>query len=55
MQPVSRRRASYMLDFFLLENIFDELESDLAQRPERVRFPLRGALRILSPRSDEAA
>jgi hypothetical protein len=44
-----------MLDFFLLENIFDELESDLAQRPERVRFPLRGALRILSPRSDEAA
>jgi maltose alpha-D-glucosyltransferase / alpha-amylase len=53
--PVSRRRGSYMLDFFLLENIFDELESDLAQRPERVRFPLRGALRILSPRSDEAA
>ena len=46
--------AARMLDFFLLEKIFDELEHDLTQRPERVRPSLTGALRILSSRTDEA-
>jgi maltose alpha-D-glucosyltransferase/alpha-amylase len=46
--------AAGMLDFFLLEKIFDELEHDLAQRSERVRFSLTGALRILSSRAGEA-
>jgi maltose alpha-D-glucosyltransferase/alpha-amylase len=53
--PADRQAATRMLDFFLLERIFDELESDLAQRPEWVRLTLRGALRILSPRTDEVA
>jgi maltose alpha-D-glucosyltransferase/alpha-amylase len=52
--PEDHAAAARMLDFFLLEKIFDELESDLAQRPERVRTSLAGALRILSSRIYEA-
>jgi maltose alpha-D-glucosyltransferase / alpha-amylase len=52
--PEDHAAAARMLDFFLLEKIFDELESDLAQRPERVRLSLAGALRILSSRIYEA-
>jgi maltose alpha-D-glucosyltransferase/alpha-amylase len=52
--PEDHAAAARMLDFFLLEKIFDELESDLAQRPERVRPSLAGALRILSSRIYEA-
>jgi maltose alpha-D-glucosyltransferase / alpha-amylase len=53
--PADRRAAERMLDFFLLEKIFNELEYELAQRPEWVRVPLTGALRLLSPRTDEAS
>jgi maltose alpha-D-glucosyltransferase / alpha-amylase len=53
--PADYRAAERMLDYFLLEKIFDELENDLAQRPERVRVSLTGALRILYPRTDEAS
>jgi maltose alpha-D-glucosyltransferase / alpha-amylase len=53
--PADRRTADRMLDYFLLEKIFDELESDLAYRPEWVRVSLTGALRILSQRNNEAS
>jgi maltose alpha-D-glucosyltransferase/alpha-amylase len=53
--PADRRAADGMLDFFLLEEIFNELEYELAQRPEWLRVPLTGALRLLSPRTDEAS
>jgi maltose alpha-D-glucosyltransferase / alpha-amylase len=46
--PADRQATGRMLEFFLLERIFDELEYNLAQRPEWVRVPLTGALRILS-------
>jgi maltose alpha-D-glucosyltransferase/alpha-amylase len=51
--PADRQAAGRMLDFFLLERIFDELEYELSQRPEWVRVPLTGALRILSQRNNE--
>ena len=53
--PADHAAAARMVDFFLLERIFDELEHDLAHRSEWVRASLTGALRILSPRGDEAA
>jgi maltose alpha-D-glucosyltransferase/alpha-amylase len=53
--PADRRTADRILDYFLLEKIFDELESDLAHRPEWVRVSLTGALRILSQRNNEAS
>ena len=53
--PADRRAANHMLDFFLLEKMFDELEYELAQGPEWVRLPLTGVLRILSQRTNEAA
>jgi maltose alpha-D-glucosyltransferase/alpha-amylase len=46
--PADRQAADRTLDYFLLEKIFDELESDMAQRPERARQTLTAALRILS-------
>jgi maltose alpha-D-glucosyltransferase/alpha-amylase len=51
--PADRQAAERMLDYFLLEKIFDELESDLAQRPEWAHLPLTGALRILSRSNNE--
>jgi len=53
--PAGRRAANHMLDYFLLEKMFDELEYELAQGPEWIRVPLTGALRILSQRTNEAA
>ncbi|HWZ07552.1 MAG TPA: maltose alpha-D-glucosyltransferase [Bradyrhizobium sp.] len=53
--PADRQAADRMLDYFLLEKIFDELESDLRYRPEWVRVPLTGALRILSQRNNETS
>jgi maltose alpha-D-glucosyltransferase / alpha-amylase len=47
--PADWQAADRMLDYFLLEKIFDELEYDLAHRPEWVRVPLAGALRIFTP------
>ena len=37
-----------MLDFFLLEKTFEETEYELLYRPEWLRVPLTGMLRILS-------
>ena len=53
--PTNTQAAGQMLNFFLLEKIFDELEYELVQRPEWVRATLTGALRILSRRANEAS
>jgi maltose alpha-D-glucosyltransferase / alpha-amylase len=53
--PADRQAANHMLDFFLLERMFDELECELEQGHEWVRLPLTGVLRILSQRTNEAA
>jgi maltose alpha-D-glucosyltransferase/alpha-amylase len=39
----------------LLEKAFYEIEYELAHRPEWLRVPLTGAIRILSESTDEAA
>jgi maltose alpha-D-glucosyltransferase/alpha-amylase len=52
--PADRQAAERMLDFFLLEATFEELEYCLAQRVEWIRVPLTGALRTLSQRYNEA-
>jgi maltose alpha-D-glucosyltransferase/alpha-amylase len=44
-----------MLNFFLLEKAFYEIEYELAHRPEWLRVPLMGVLRILSRQPNEAA
>ena len=50
-----RDAAGQMLDFFLLEKAFYEVEYELAHRPEWLRVPLTGVLRILSQRTNEAS
>ena len=40
--------ADRLLDFFLLEKAFYEIEYELAHRPDWLRVPLAGTLRILS-------
>jgi maltose alpha-D-glucosyltransferase/alpha-amylase len=49
--PLAARR---MLDFFVLEKAFYEIEYELAYRPDWLRVPLTGALRILSEHRSEA-
>jgi maltose alpha-D-glucosyltransferase/alpha-amylase len=46
--PKDRDAADRLLDFFLLEKAFYEIEYELSHRPDRLRVPLAGALRILS-------
>jgi maltose alpha-D-glucosyltransferase / alpha-amylase len=53
--PASRGDADHLLDFFLLEKAFYEIDYELAHRPAWLRVPLAGTLRILSrsrPESD---
>src|SRR5262245_52001538 len=45
--PRDRGAADRLLDFFLLEKAFYEIEYELAHRPDWVRVPLKGALRTL--------
>ena len=52
--PQSPRAADRLLDFFLLEKAFYEIEYELAHRPDWLRVPLAGTWRILS-RSEVAA
>jgi maltose alpha-D-glucosyltransferase/alpha-amylase len=40
--------ADRLLDFFLLEKAFYEIEYELAHRPSWLRVPLAGTWRILS-------
>jgi maltose alpha-D-glucosyltransferase / alpha-amylase len=53
--PANPRAAAQMLNFFLLEKVLYEIEYELAHRPEWLRVPLRGAIRILSQYTDEAS
>jgi maltose alpha-D-glucosyltransferase / alpha-amylase len=47
--PQSLEAADRLLDFFLLEKAFYEIEYELAHRPDWLRVPLAGTWRILSP------
>ncbi|HEY2185074.1 MAG TPA: alpha-amylase, partial [Xanthobacteraceae bacterium] len=51
--PSSTQDADRLLDFFLLEKAFYEIEYELAHRPDWLRVPLAGTWRILS-RSERA-
>ena len=44
-----------MLNFFLLEKAFYEIEYELAHRPDWLSVPLTGILRILGQQPHEAA
>src|SRR5690606_10873063 len=46
--PTDPARAVDLLDFFLLEKAFYEIRYELAYRPNWLRVPLAGTLRILS-------
>jgi maltose alpha-D-glucosyltransferase/alpha-amylase len=46
--PPDREKAGRMLDFFLLEKVFYEIDYEMAHRPGWLRVPLAGALRILA-------
>jgi maltose alpha-D-glucosyltransferase / alpha-amylase len=48
--PTSRR----LLDFFLVEKVFYEIEYELAHRPAWLHVPLEGALRMLSESGSES-
>ncbi|MGE5159494.1 MAG: maltose alpha-D-glucosyltransferase [Gemmatimonas sp.] len=47
--PADPRAAHDLLNFFLLEKAFYEIEYELSHRPEWLRVPLTGVIRILSP------
>ena len=51
--PQSLQDADLLLDFFLLEKAFYEIEYELAHRPDWLRVPLASTWRILS-RSEDA-
>jgi maltose alpha-D-glucosyltransferase/alpha-amylase len=46
--PAETFTAARLLDFFLLEKAFYEIEYELAHRPDWLRVPLAGMLRILA-------
>jgi maltose alpha-D-glucosyltransferase/alpha-amylase len=46
--PSDPQQADRLLDFFLLEKAFYEIEYELAHRPDWLRVPLAGTWRILS-------
>jgi maltose alpha-D-glucosyltransferase / alpha-amylase len=53
--PADPKAAEQMLDFFLIEKMLDEIEHDLAERPEWLRVSLTGVLRHLSQFANEAS
>jgi maltose alpha-D-glucosyltransferase / alpha-amylase len=53
--PADPQAAEQMLNFFLVEKAFYEIEYELAYRPEWLRVPLTGVLRILSQNINEAS
>jgi maltose alpha-D-glucosyltransferase / alpha-amylase len=53
--PADPQAADQVLNFFLLEKVLYEIEYELAHRPEWLRVPLTGAIRILSQYTDEAS
>src|SRR6202012_5805004 len=50
--PADRQAAERMLNFFLIEKAFYEIEYELAHRPDWLRVPLTGMLRIFSQYSE---
>jgi maltose alpha-D-glucosyltransferase/alpha-amylase len=46
--PADPQAANDLLNFFMLEKAFYEIEYELAYRPDWLRVPLTGVLRILS-------
>jgi maltose alpha-D-glucosyltransferase/alpha-amylase len=53
--PADPHAATDMLNFFLLERAFQEIEHELSHRPDWLRMPLTGMLRILSESANEAS
>jgi len=53
--PADPHAARALLNFFLLEKCFYEIEYRLPQRPEWLPVPLNGILRILSAPANEAS
>src|ERR1019366_9183016 len=53
--PADPLAAEQMLNFFLLEKVFYEIEYELAHRPDWLRVPLTGMLQILSQQTDEVS
>ncbi|HWX82265.1 MAG TPA: putative maltokinase, partial [Xanthobacteraceae bacterium] len=53
--PADPHAASGMLNFFLLEQALHEIEYELSHRPDWLRAPLMGMLRILSLPANEAS
>jgi maltose alpha-D-glucosyltransferase/alpha-amylase len=53
--PADPQAADDLLNFFMLEKAFYEIEYELAYRPDWLRVPLTGALRILSQQTQEAS
>jgi maltose alpha-D-glucosyltransferase/alpha-amylase len=50
--PSNAKRAERVLDFFLLEKAFYEIGYELAHRPEWLRVPLAGILKILAKKRE---
>ncbi len=53
--PADPHAAEQVLNFFLLEKALYEIEYELAHRPEWLRVPLTGMIRILSRQQTEEA
>jgi maltose alpha-D-glucosyltransferase/alpha-amylase len=53
--PANPQAAERMLNFFLLEKVLYEIGYELAHRPDWLRVPLTGMIRILSQDTNEAS
>ena len=53
--PAGPTAAGQILNFFLLEKAFYEVEYELSHRPDWLRVLLTGIIRILSQQPDAAA
>jgi maltose alpha-D-glucosyltransferase / alpha-amylase len=53
--PSDPKAADRLLTFFLIEKAFGELEHELSWRPDWLRMPLAGIIRLLSPSAREAS
>jgi maltose alpha-D-glucosyltransferase/alpha-amylase len=53
--PSDPTAADRLLTFFMLEKAFNELEYELSYRPDWLRMPLAGIIRMLSQQSIEAS
>ena len=52
--PQAADQSERLLDFFLIEKALYEIEYELSHRPQWVRVPLAGILRVL-PNPEEVA